>query len=97
MKYVPTAVSRDLRVIGERFSQQRKLLSLTVQDVAQRAGVSATTVMNLEHGRSVRSDSLLSVARVLQLAQPIVEGVNPYRNPIGALRAAEQLPQRVRQ
>ena len=61
VKYTPTAVTRNLRTLGEHASIQRKLLSLTVNDVAQRAGVSATTVVNLEHGKPVRTDSLFAV------------------------------------
>lgn len=96
MKYVPTAVRRDLRLLGERLSQQRRLLSLTVADVAQRAGVSPTTVSNIEQGKAVRTDSLLSVARILQLADGIVAAADPYMTDLGRLRANERLPQRVR-
>ncbi|MCI1673839.1 MAG: helix-turn-helix domain-containing protein [Bifidobacterium tibiigranuli] len=96
MRYVPTTVKRDLRIIGERFSQQRKLLLLTIADVAQRAGVSPTTVSNLEQGKAVRSDSMLAIARVLQLADAIVTASDPYRTDLGRLRANEQLPKRVR-
>ncbi|RSX57383.1 helix-turn-helix domain-containing protein [Bifidobacterium samirii] len=96
MKYVPTKVRRDLRTVGERFSQQRRLLSLTIADVAQRSGVSPTTVSNLEQGKAVRTDSLLSIARVLQLADAIVTACDPYLTDLGRLRADEQLPQRVR-
>ncbi|NEG71093.1 helix-turn-helix domain-containing protein [Bifidobacterium ramosum] len=96
MKYTPTAVRRDLRTLGERFSQQRRLLSLTVADVAQRAGVSPTTVSNLEQGKAVRTDSLLSIARVLQMADALVASCDPYSTDLGRLRANEQLPKRVR-
>ncbi|NEG69470.1 helix-turn-helix domain-containing protein [Bifidobacterium choloepi] len=96
MKYVPTKVRRDLRLIGERFQQQRKLLNLTIADVAQRAGVSPTTVANVEQGKSVRTDSLLSIARILQLADPLVAAVDPYTTDLGRIRANQILPQRVR-
>ena len=77
MKYVPTTAKRDLRTLGEQFSQQRKLLMLTVADVAHRSGVSPTTVSNLEQGKAVRSDSLLTIARVLQLADTLVAASRP--------------------
>lgn len=96
MKYVPTSVKRDLRTMGEHFGVQRKLLSLTVEDVAQRAGVSPTTVRNLEHGRTVQTDSFFSVANVLQLAANIVGASDPYKTDVGMARAYEQLPERVR-
>ncbi|TPF85319.1 XRE family transcriptional regulator [Bifidobacterium sp. UTCIF-37] len=96
MKYVPTAVRRDLRLLGTQLSQQRRLLSLTIADVAQRAGVSPTTVANIEQGKAVRTDSLLSVARILQMADGIVAATDPYKTDLGRLRANEQLPKRVR-
>ena len=96
VKYTPTAVTRNLRTLGEHASIQRKLLSLTVNDVAQRAGVSATTVVNLEHGKPVRADSLFAVLGILQLAKPAIDATDPYHTDLGALRAAEQLPKRVR-
>ncbi|MCH9276726.1 helix-turn-helix domain-containing protein [Bifidobacterium amazonense] len=96
MKYVPTTVRRDLRVLGEQLSQQRRLLSLTISDVAQRAGVSPTTVSNVEQGKAVRTDSLMSIARVLQMADAMVTACDPYSTDLGRLRAGEQLPKRVR-
>lgn len=96
MKYVPTTTKRDLRILGEQFSQQRKLLMLTVADVAHRSGVSPTTVSNLEQGKVVRSDSLLTIARVLQLADTLVAACDPYSTDLGRLRAGQQLPKRVR-
>ena len=96
MKYVPSAVSRSLREIGKNLSIQHKLLNLTVEDVSQRAGVSVSTVSNAEHGKPVRTDSLLSMLNVLQMLQPMVAASDPYQTDIGQLRAVEQLPQRVR-
>ncbi|BDR53651.1 hypothetical protein KIM372_15580 [Bombiscardovia nodaiensis] len=96
MKYVPTAVKRDLRVLGEQLTTQRKLLGLTVDDVAKRARVSPTTVHNLEHGKAVRTDSLLSVARILHMADAMVAAADPLQTDLGRLRANQQLPQRVR-
>ena len=96
MQYLPVKVRRDLRLLGERFSQQRRLLALTLDDVAQRAGVSRATVFNLEHARPVRSDTLLSVANVLQLDDALVGAVDPYQTDLGKLRMSQQLPKRVR-
>lgn len=96
MRYVPTTTRRDLRLLGDHLSKQRKLLSLTIVDVAQRAGVSPTTVSNLEQGKAVRTDSMLSIAHVLQLSNAIIHASDPYETDLGRLRASEQLPQRVR-
>lgn len=96
MKYVPIPVRRDLRLVGQYLTRQRKLMGLTVQDVALRARVSQTTVSNMEHGKAVRTDSLLSIARVLHMADSLVKSVDPLETDVGRLRADEQLPQRVR-
>ncbi|WEV59642.1 helix-turn-helix transcriptional regulator [Bifidobacterium sp. ESL0728] len=96
MKYTPTTTKRDLRIIGEHFATQRKLLGLRVSDVAKRAGISETTVTNLEHGRPVRSDALITVARILQLADYMVKAADPYSHDLGMVRATQILPKRVR-
>ena len=70
VKYTPTAVTRNLRTLGEHASIQRKLLSLTVNDVAQRAGVSATTVVNLEHGKPDRKSTRLNSSHTSKSRMP---------------------------
>lgn len=96
MKYVPTKVRHSLRILGERATIQRKLLNLTLADVAQRAGVSINTVRNVESGKAVRTDSLFAILNILQLLEPAVEATDPYRTPLGMACAIDQLPQRVR-
>ena len=96
MKYVPTAVRRGLRTLGSCAQTQRKLLNLTIADVAQRSGVSINTVRNVEAGQAVRTDSLFAVLNVLQLLDPLVDAADPYKTPLGMARAIDQLPQRVR-
>ncbi|WEV46393.1 helix-turn-helix transcriptional regulator [Bifidobacterium sp. ESL0690] len=96
MKYVPVTARRDLRTLGRQFATQRKLLKLRVADVAQRAGVSQSTVANLEHGKAVGSDALLAIARILQLADYMVKSTDPYSHTLGIVRATENLPKRVR-
>ena len=56
-----------LKELGERVRAIRIDMPLTQAELAQRAGVSLRTVANLEAGRDVKLDSLLSVLRALGL------------------------------
>lgn len=96
MKYTPTKVSRTLRKLGEHTQIQRKLLRLTLGDVAIRAGVNINTVRSIESGKPVRTDSLFAVMNILQLIDPMIEATNPYDTMLGMSRAIDELPQRVR-
>ena len=89
-------IDRTLRQLGKNCSIQRKLLELTLSDVAKRADVSINTVRSVEAGKPVRSDCLFSILKILQLLKPIVEASNPYNNALGLARADMALPQRVR-
>jgi hypothetical protein len=60
---VPITAKRDLRIIGTRFSPQRKLL-LNIADITQHAGAGPTTVSNLGQGEAMHSDSPLGITRV---------------------------------
>lgn len=92
MKYTPTKVSRTLRKLGEHTQIQRKLLRLTLEDVAIRAGVNINTVRSIESGKPVRTDSLFAVMNILQLIDPMIEATNPYNTMLGMSRAIDELP-----
>lgn len=94
--YVPTAVRRSLRTIGEHVRDQRRVLGLTMAVVAQRADISVTTLSKVEHGESVRLEAFLAVLRVLGLLDRVVAATDPLTTELGRLRASRGLPQRVR-
>lgn len=83
--------------MGDDLATWRKLRRLTSAQVADRAGVSRTTVVNLEHGRGSSLENTLRVARALGVLDSIAGALDPYATDIGRLRAEEMLPQRVRQ
>lgn len=87
---------RTAEAIGEHLSAWRRLLDLTSQQVAERAGVSRKTLSRLEHGENVSLETLLSVARALGIADRIVEATDPWQTDLGRMRAEEDLPTRVR-
>lgn len=94
---VPYRTQQAAHDIGEHLRAWRKLLGLTVQQVAERAGVSRQTVARLERGDlSVGLDVLLDVSRAVGTLDAIVKATDPYETPFGRARADQALPQRVR-
>ena len=82
--------------IGENLRAWRKLLGLTSQQVADRAGISRLTLRKLENGESVGHHVFLSVAQALGIADRLVEATDPWETDLGRMRSDEELPQRVR-
>lgn len=96
-RITPIPVRRALRTLGEDISIWRKLLGLTAQQVADRAGISRSTLTKLESGHGgVSLESSLRVLRALGVLDTLVSSVDPYRSDVGRLRSEEVLPQRVR-
>src|SRR5690606_16805129 len=61
---MPPQVGRAATELGEHFAAWRKVLSLTAEQVADRAGISRLTLRKLEHGDpSVGFHVVLRVAR----------------------------------
>ena len=92
----PVAVTRSMRKLGEDLNTWRKLRRLTVDEVADRAGVGRTTVLRLEAGGGSTLENLLRVARALGVLEGLTNSVDPYETDVGRLRADEALPERVR-
>lgn len=94
---IPFRVQRAAAGLGEHMQTWRKLQGLTIEQVAQRAGVTRQTVSRLEHGEtSVGLDVVLNVARALGLLDALVGALDPYESPLGRARADQNLPKRVR-
>lgn len=92
----PSAVRRALSELGEDLGTWRRLRSLTMEQVAERAGVSRTVVGNLENGVGATLENTLRVVRALGVLDVLVTALDPYRSDVGRLRSEEALPQRVR-
>jgi len=94
---VPYAVESASREIGAHLATWRKLQRLTAQQLAERAGVSRSTLSKLENGdSSVGFDVVLRVARALGVLQRLEDSLDPLDTDLGRARADERLPQRVR-
>lgn len=94
---LPHRVQRAGAEIGEHLRTWRKLQRLTIEQVAERAGVNRNTVSRLERGDpGVGFDTVLNVARAVGVLDQLIRSVDPYETDIGRARADETLPQRVR-
>lgn len=92
----PLPVRRGLSTIGGQLATWRRLRRLTAEQVADRAGVSRSTVAALEGGRGASLENALRVARALGVLDLIVHAADPYETDLGRARADEELPRRVR-
>jgi transcriptional regulator with XRE-family HTH domain len=92
----PVVVRRALRDIGAHLGAWRRLRSLKADEVADRAGISRSTLSRLESGSGASLENTLRVARALGLVDQIVAAFDPLESDVGRLRADEGLPQRVR-
>ena len=94
---IPAMTYRAARDLGGHLRSWRKLQGLTIEQVAQRAGLTRNTVSRLERGElTVGLDVLLNVARALGQLDRLVMAADPYESDLGRARADENLPQRVR-
>ena len=92
----PAAVRRALSELAEDIRTWRRLRNLTMEQVAERAGVSRSVVSNLENGGGATLENTLRVARALGILDVLASALDPYRSDVGRLRAEEALPKRVR-
>ena len=92
----PAPVTRAMSQLGQDLATWRRLRSLTVAQVAERADVARGVVVKLEAGGGTTVESLLRVARALGVLDSIASCLDPYRTDVGRLRSEEVLPQRVR-
>jgi transcriptional regulator with XRE-family HTH domain len=85
------------RDIGDQLRTWRKLSHLTMQQVADRAGIARSTLQRIENGDGgVNFQAVLSTARALGILDEIVRATDPYETEFGRARADLTLPKRVR-
>ncbi|RLV56089.1 helix-turn-helix domain-containing protein [Aeromicrobium phragmitis] len=88
---------RVRRELADNISTWRRMLGLTQDQLAQRAGISRTAYIRVEAGEpGVTTDALLRVLAALRLGDAIVEATDPMSTDLGRARADQALPQRVR-
>ena len=86
-----------LALVGERVTRWRRLVGLTQQQVADRAGVSRGAVVRIEAGEPGPSvDTFFRVLNALHILDQVTDALDPMRTAVGMARAEEKIPQRVR-
>lgn len=85
---VPAKVHRAAVEIGDDVTAWRKILGLTAEQVAERAGISRGTLRKLERGDpAVGLHVLLRVARALGVLDTLTGALDPLNTDIGRARA----------
>ena len=92
----PIAVARAQREIAANLDLARRQQRVTVELLADRAGISVPTVRRLLNEGAGSLENYLRLARILGLLDPAVAASDPLNTPIGRLRADEDTPKRVR-
>lgn len=75
--------------MADALRARRVAMGLTQGELASRANVSLLTIHNLESGRSVRLDTLIDVARVLDMAYRLVDVFAPDAEDFTSLQDLE--------
>ena len=95
-KRTPAAVRRALVDGARDLSAWRKLRGLTQAQLADRAGVSLSTLRRLEGGDGgVTLENTMRVLRALGILDGFSRALDPYESDVGRLRSDERLPRRV--
>lgn len=77
----PIAVRLAAEQLGDHVATWRKLQRLTMQQVADRAGITRTTLRRLESGQtSVGFEVVLRVVRVLGQLDTLTQALDPYES-----------------
>lgn len=90
-------IERQLTEFGEDIRGWRMVLGLTAQQVAERAGITRSTLHKIEKGDpGVRFGSVAQVLRALGVLDQVVDTVDPLNSDIGRLRAGYLTKKRAR-
>lgn len=94
---VTRTVSRRLGEVGGSIRQWRLMQSLKAEELAERAGISRSTLQKIERGEpGVSVGAVLSVMQALGQLDHVVDAFDPLSTDVGRLRSTETLPSRIR-
>ncbi|GAA1566484.1 helix-turn-helix domain-containing protein [Leucobacter aridicollis] len=90
-------IDRELREFGEHIRGWRMVLGLTAQQVAERAGITRSTLRKIENGESGAGfGNVAQVLRALGVLDQVVSAADPLNSDIGRLRAGNLEKKRAR-
>jgi transcriptional regulator with XRE-family HTH domain len=95
---VSPAISRAIAKLGEDVSRARRRRRLTRASLAERSGVSVSTLKRLEGGDgSVALENFARILQVLGEIDRLADLLDSGTDELGIVLMDEQLPKRVRQ
>ena len=92
----PIPVSRAMRQISANLDLARRQQRIPVALLAERAGLSMTTVTKMLRTGNGSFENFLRIARLLGLLDGVQQATDPLNTDIGKLRADEDTPKRIR-
>lgn len=94
---IPIPVNKALKTLGRNIKEARIKRRITLALVAERAGISYLTALNVEKGCATVSMGIYAkVLFVMGLLEDIYEIANPDKDEVGKILEYENLPKRVR-
>lgn len=94
---VTRSVTRRLDEMGGSIRRWRLMQALKAQELAERAGISRSTLQKIERGDpGVSIGAVLSVMQALGQLDHVVGSFDPLSTDVGRLRSTEALPERIR-
>ncbi len=94
---VPAHTQLASQEIGQNLATWRRMLNITSEQMAQKAGVSRATISRVEGGdMSVSFATILNMCNVLGIGSALQQATDPYSTDLGRARASLALPERVR-
>ena len=97
MQNLPVPVVRALRKLGQDINDARRRRRITIALMAERAGLSRTTIGKIEKGDETSSiGGYASVLFVLGMEKRLSELVDSVHDLVGRRLEDEKLPQRIR-
>lgn len=98
MSTVSPALGRSIKKLGDDVSRARRRRRLTLASLAERSGVSVSTLKRLEGGDAgVALENLARVMQVFGELDRLAQLLDSGADELGILLMDEQLPKRVRQ
>ena len=94
---VTRQVERRLGEVGSSIRRWRLMQSLKAAEVAERAGISRSTLQKIERGDAgVSLGAVMSVMQAVGQLDHVADSFDPLSTDVGRLRSSESLPERVR-
>ncbi len=89
--------AQALQLLGARIKERRQQKKYTQEDLAQKAGISTTTLQKIEYGQNPTLTSFIQVLRALDEMEQLEQFLPPVQlRPLEMLLSEEKLVYRVR-